>query len=127
MPAQVSTINAPNSQIYIGIPRQDSVLSLLISYLHLNSEVIEKADFRRYAKGNDIRLVNLRPIALFSNFIKGTSSGKHLEDIGYAHIVPLMYKLITSAKDSDDLSMGFDRNRGKRRDKLTNNKNIKGN
>ena len=38
-----------------------------------------------------------------------------------------MYKLITSAQDSDDfLSIGFDKVRGKRRDELTSNKNMKG-
>ena len=37
-----------------------------------------------------------------------------------------MYKLITSAKHSNDLSIGFDRDRGRRRDELTRNKNIKG-
>ena len=37
-----------------------------------------------------------------------------------------MYKLITSAKDSDDLSIGFDRSRERRKQELTNNKNIKG-
>ena len=33
---------------------------------------------------------------------------------------------MTSSKDSDDLSIGFDRNREKRKRELTNNKNIKG-
>ena len=51
-----------------------------------------------------------------------TSSGKHLEDIIHAHIVFPMYKLLTSAKDSDDLSIGFDRDRGRRRDELTQTK-----
>ena len=37
-----------------------------------------------------------------------------------------MYKLLTSSKDSDDLSIGFDRNRRKRKNELTNNKTIKG-
>ena len=37
-----------------------------------------------------------------------------------------MYKLITSSKDSDDLSIGFDRSRNRRRDEMTNNKNVKG-
>ena len=54
-----------------------------------------------------------------------TSSGKHLEDISHAHIVSLMYKLITSSKDSDDLSIGFDRSRNRKRDELTANKNVK--
>ena len=38
-----------------------------------------------------------------------------------------MYKLITSSRGSDDLSIGFDRDRGRRQRELTNNKNVKGN
>ena len=37
-----------------------------------------------------------------------------------------MYKLITSSKESDDLSIGFCRSSERRRDDMTNNKNIKG-
>ena len=107
-PAETSTINTPNSQIYINMPREDSVISLLNSYLDLNFEVIKKDDNSGYANSNDIRLVNLGPIALFSNFKLTTSSGRHLEDISHAHLISLMYKLITSSKDSDDLSIGFD-------------------
>ena len=70
-------------------------------------------------------MVKLGPMALFSSFQLTSSSGKHLEDISHAHIFSLMYKLITSAKDSDDLSIGFDRDRNRRRNKLTNNKNVK--
>ena len=66
------------------------------------------------------------PIVLFSNFKLTTSSQKHLEDINDVHIVSLLYKLITSSKKSDDLSIGFDRNRNRRRDELTSNRNIKG-
>ena len=124
-PSETSTINTPNSQIYINIPREDSVISLSNSYLDLNFEVIKRADNSRYANGNDIRLVNLGPVALFSNFKLTTSSGKHIEDISHAHLVSLMYKLITSSKNSDDLSIGFDRSRNRRRDELALNKNIK--
>ena len=124
-PAETSTINTPNSQVYINIPREDSVISLLNSYLDLIFELIKKADNSRYANGNDIRLVYLGPIALFSNFKLMTSSGKHLEDVSHAHLVSLKYKLITSSKDGDDLSIGFDRNRN-RKDELAQNKNIKG-
>ena len=95
--AETSTITTPNSQIYINRPREDSVISFLISYLDLNFEVIKTADNSRYANGNDIRLVNLGPIALFSNFKLTTSSGKHLEDINLSHTVSLMYELITSS------------------------------
>ena len=55
-----------------------------------------------------------------------TSSREHLEDINHAHIVVSMYKLITSARDTDDLSIGFDRNPDRRQREITNNKNIKG-
>ena len=106
--AESSTKNTPNSQIYINIPRKDSVISLLNSYLDLNFEVFKKADNSRYANGNDKRLVKLGPIALFTNFKLSTSSGKHLEDISHAHLVSLMNKLIKSSKDSDELSIGFD-------------------
>ena len=125
-PAETSTINTPNSQIYINIPKEDSVIRLLNSYLDVNFEVIKKADNSRYANGNDIKLNNLAPIALLSNFKRTTSSGKHLEDLSYAHLVALMYKLIPSSKGSDDLSVGFDRSSSRRREEMTNNKNVKG-
>ena len=54
-----------------------------------------------------------------------TSSGKHLENIDHAHIVSLMYKLLTSSKESDDLSICFDRDRNRRQRELTNNKSQK--
>ena len=122
-PAGKSTINTPNSQIYFNIP---SVISLLNSCLELIFKVIKKADNSRYANGSDILLVNLGPIALFSIFKLTTSSGKQLEDNSHAHVVSLMYKLISSAKDTNDLSVGFDPSRNTIRDELTTNRNIKG-
>ena len=38
-----------------------------------------------------------------------------------------MYKLLTSSRCSDDLSIGFDEDRNRRRDELTRKRNIKGN
>ena len=96
-PSEISTINTPNSRLYINIPREDSVISLLNSYLELNFDILHAAANNRYVDGNDIRLVNLGPYALFSNYKLKTSSGKHLEIIDHAHIVCLMYKLITSS------------------------------
>ena len=125
-PAEISTINTANSQIYINIPREDSVISLLNSYIELNFDALRADNSNRYVDANDIRLVNLGPIALFSNYKLTTSSGKHLEKISQAHIISLMYKLLTSCKDGDDLSIGFDRNRGRRKNELTNDKSIKG-
>ena len=46
-PAETSTINTPNSQIYINIPREDFVISLLNSYLDLSFEVIKRVDNSR--------------------------------------------------------------------------------
>ena len=112
--------------MYINIPREDSVVCLLNKYLELNFELIKRADTSRFANGNDIRIFNLGPICLFQNFKLTTSSGKHLEDISHAHIVSLMYNLITSSKNSDDLTIGFDRSRNRRRDDLAQNKNVKG-
>ena len=37
-----------------------------------------------------------------------------------------MYKLLTSSRGTDDLSIGFDRSRDRRRDELTTNKNVTG-
>ena len=55
-PSKISTINAACSQIYINITREDSVISLLNSYLDLiNFVVIHAATSNRYANGIDIR------------------------------------------------------------------------
>ena len=87
-----------NSLMYINIPRQDSVLPLLNSYLDLNFDVVHAATGNRYADGNAKRLVNLYPITSLSNYKLTTSSGKHLEDFSQAHIFSLRYKLIASAR-----------------------------
>ena len=42
-PAETSTINTPNSQIKINIPTEDSVISLLTSYLDVKFELIKKS------------------------------------------------------------------------------------
>ena len=125
-PSEISTINTTNSQVYCNIPREDSVISLLNSYLELDFDVLHAGTNNRYVDGNNIRLVNLGPIALFSNYKLSTSSGKHLENIDHAHIVSLMYKLLSSSRGSDDLSIGFDRDRNRRQRELTINKTQKG-
>ena len=94
--------------------------------LELNFEVIKETDNSNCRNKNDIKLFNLGSIALFSDIKLTRSSGKHLDDISHAHIVYLMYKLLTSIRASYDPSIGFDRSRGRRRDKLTCNKSIKG-
>ena len=54
-----------------------------------------------------------------------TNSGKNFEDVSHVHTVSLMYNLITSSKDSDDLSIGFERSRNRKRDELAQNKKQK--
>ena len=124
-PSGVSTINTTNSQIYMNIPREDSVISLLNSFIEINFDVLKAATSNRYADADDIRLFNLGPIALFSNYKLTTSSGKHLKNIDHSHIVSLMYRLLSSSRDSDDLSIGFDRSRDRRKRELLNNKTQK--
>ena len=123
-PSELSTIDTANSQMFINIPREGTVLSLLSSYL----DVLHSANtYNRYADGDDIQKVSLGPIALASIYELKTGSGKHLEDSSHAHIVSIMCKLLTSTKDSVDLSTGFDQDRNRRQRVLNNNKNIEGN
>ena len=76
---------------------------MLGSCLKANFDVLHAATKNRYIDGDDIRLVNEGPIALFSNYKLQSSSGKHIEEINHAHIVCLKYKLITSSRKTDDL------------------------
>ena len=89
----------------------------------LNFDGLPAASNDRYVDNNDIRIVNLAPVALFSNYKLTTSPGKNLEDISHAYIVSLKYIVITSARDSNELSGGFDRDRNRRQRELNENKN----
>ena len=90
--------------------------------MRLNFDVLHAATNNRYVDGDDFRLVNLGPIVLFSISKLVTSSGKHIEEVNHAHIVCLTYILITSCRGSDDLSIGFDHSRDRRKQVLTINK-----
>ena len=70
----------------------------------------------------DIRLVNLSALDLFGKYKRKTSSAKHLEEFSHAHFVSLIWKLITSARDTDVLSIGFDWDRFRRQRESTNKK-----
>ena len=122
----LSTTNTHIGQKYISVPTEDSVTSFLKSYPGLNSDAIKETDSSRYANGKDIRLVILGPIVLFSDFELATISGRHLVFFSHDQIVSSMYKLKTGAKDTDDLSIGFDGDRRRGRDEFTTNKNING-
>ena len=66
-PSERSTINNPNSQIYINIPRGDSVSSLLGSLIGTNLDDLHSATNNSYVDGDDIRLVNKGPIIISYN------------------------------------------------------------
>ena len=91
---------------------------MLDSRLDLNFDVLHAAAGNRYVDANDIRLINFDPIALFSKYDLTSSSRKHIESIDPAHIACLMYKLITSARGSDDLSIGLDRSPDRKKNKI---------
>ena len=97
---------------------------MLNSYLDFKFDVLHGASNDKNADDNDKGLVNLGPNAFLSTYELTTGPGKHLEDTGFAHIVSLMYKLLTSSGDSNDLSIGFDRNRGRRQRELKINKSL---
>ena len=97
-PSKISRITTANSQIFIEIPRKDSVFSLLNSNFDLYFDERHAATGNRYVDGNDIRLVTLGPIDLFSSYRVKTSSGKHLQDISHEYKVSLRYYLITSTR-----------------------------
>ena len=125
-PSEISTIDTANSQIYINIPWDDSVVSWSNSYLELNLDVLHAATNNKYADINDTKLINLDPTVLFSIYKLTTSSGKHFEDISHRHFVSLIYKLITSGQDTIDVSIGFDWDRGRWQPKITRNEILKG-
>ena len=95
---------------------------MLNSYLELNFDVVHAATKNSLTDNNDIRLVILGRIVLFSKYKLTASPGKQLENIEHCHIACLMYKFLTTAKGCAVLSIGFGRSRDKRQRELTNNK-----
>ena len=61
-------------------------------------------------------------MSLFSEYIRSASSRKHTERIDNAHVVRLMYKLVSSGDNSNDLSIQFDGSNQRRKQKLTDKK-----
>ena len=108
---------------YLSKYQEKKCFFIVKSYIELYFDALHAVTDNRYVDGNDIRLVILGVTALFSKYKLATLSGKNIENIDHAHIVSLMYKLSTSSRGSDDFSIGFDRDRGRRQRELTNNKN----
>ena len=119
-------VNGESFEIFIEILREDSAISLKDSYLELDFIVSHRAGAHaRYADGDHIGLVNIGPLALFNEYRLTNSSGKEVEEIDNDHVFYLMHKLISSSRDSDDLSIGFQRSIDDPDRELTNNKTTK--
>ena len=78
-----------------------------------------------YVDGNHLKLVNVGPVALFINYRLTSSGRKEIEEIDKAHFMCLLYKLVSSSRKRDDLSIGFHRSIEAREKKLTDNKTTK--
>ena len=127
-PPSLNLVNGENIQIFNDIPREDSAIPLKDKYLELDFKVTHRAGAHaQYAVGDLIRLVILGPIALFNKYRLPSSTGKETEEIDNAHLVCSLYKLISSKRDSDNLSIGFQRSIEARERELTNNKTTEGN
>ena len=74
----------------INIPRKSSKISLKRSCLGTDFDLENRDNDQVTADSSDKKLVNLGPIALFSEFKLSTSTGKETENIENAHIYCLM-------------------------------------
>ena len=111
--------------MYIIISKEDSVSILVKSYRDLNYDILLNDNNNGYVERANKKLVNIVPIAFFSNFKIANSRDKFLEEISHAHIVSSLSKLKTSAEGTDDLSIGFDRSRDSRQNEFTINETLK--
>ena len=65
-PPTIVSAKRVNLQFFIDIPRNDSVVSLLDSYLELHFDVTVGKVVARFVAADNIRVFNLSPIAGFS-------------------------------------------------------------
>ncbi len=130
-PPSIATINNTNTTLTIDIPREDSYIDLHDSYLKLEIQVVKNADDTLYADGNGICLVNLGPVALFSEATLSNSSQKKLEHVEQVYQATLMHKMLSSGegelmtyfeKDTQDAAVV----NTERRNRLLNNTPEKG-
>ena len=98
------------------------------SYLELGFNATHRdGAHARYADGDLIKLVTLGLIAFFSKYKRTSSCGSGTEEMDNAHVICLLHKLISSSRDSDDLSIVFHISIEAQEKDMTNNKTITGN
>ena len=66
-PPSLNLINGENNQVFIDIPREKSAISLKGGYLESDVSVTHRSGaHNRYVDEDQIRLVNLGPVAFFN-------------------------------------------------------------
>ena len=126
-PPSLNLVIGGINQNFIDIPREDSAISLKDSYIELDFNVFHENGAQvQYAEGDHIKLVNLGPFAFFDKYRFTNSSGKEIEETDNSHVICLMYNFLSSSRDSDGLSKGFDRSFEAGEAELTNDKTNKG-
>ena len=91
----LATINNNNSKFSISLPREDAYICLQNSCISVDFEVVRN-DNTRYVDKDQIKLVNFRSVALFTEAKLTAISGKHLEKVDSFKIINIMHKLLTS-------------------------------
>ena len=122
----MSTINTADSQTYISKPREGADSCLTNSYLYSKIYAVDATTNNRHAFGKERWLVSKDLIASSSTYKRSYCRKEHLEDTSHAHVLCLMYKLLTTNSGCDDLSFGFVRNRDNKELELINNKTVAG-
>ena len=94
-----------------------------LSFIDLDFKLIlAAASHGNFEDADFTSFVYLAPISLFSEHEMTISIGEHLERFDYAHAVCLMYTLVTSSKDTNDLSIAVDESNARFKIEMSDNK-----
>ena len=107
----------------INKPRESSYISLQTSFNPFQFKVTHKvADNTQHANSNAILIVNLGPIALFSEAKLTIPSKKHLEKVENLHVASLLHKFLSFSAGTTDLIYGFENISGRIKEEVANKK-----
>ena len=95
IPQNLKTLKDQSKQADIDLPTGGCAMSLRVKHLETEIDVKHKSlDNILYTYRYCIRLVNIGPVAFFSDFQLTSSSGEDVEKIGKAHVALSMYKSV---------------------------------
>ena len=107
---------------FIDLARKDSFISLKDGYIEFHFALTHNAaPHDDCVTADDLRLVSSASFSLFSENQLNSSIGRHLEPIEYAHAVCLIYKIIPSSRDTNNLWIRFDGSKERCEEEMTNN------